>query len=82
MEKELLKAILSELKHQRKNRDDALWSTDDIAEHLTTSKSTVHSRIISKRGFPRAVKIENGPRRWYAGEVKSFLKKQREACRP
>ena len=58
--------------------DDALWNYDDIAEFTSLAKTTVQTRIVCAPGFPRAVIIPSGGRRWVAREVKDFLKRQRE----
>ena len=81
MVEKLLLEILNELKSQRAERSE-LWSADDIARYMRLSRSSVQSRVITRREFPRAVRIptENGlgGRRWYAKEVKDWLKRNRE----
>ena len=80
MEKLLLE-ILNELKSQSANSAE-LWNVDDIARYMRLSRSSVQSRVICRRDFPRAVRIptENGMggRRWYAEEVKGWLSRNRE----
>ena len=80
MEKLLLE-ILNELKAQRAGRAE-LWNAEDIAHYMRLSRSSVQSRVIARKDFPRAVRIptENGlgGRRWYAKEVKDWIKKNRE----
>ena len=58
--------------------DDLLWSYDDIAAYTSLAKKTVQTKIVCAPGFPRAVIIPSGGRRWVAREVKDFLKRQRE----
>lgn len=80
MEKLLLE-ILNELKAQSSETSE-LWNASDIARYLRLSQSSVQSRVIVRKDFPRAVRIptENGlgGRRWYAKEVKHWLSKNRE----
>ncbi len=55
MEKLLLE-ILNELKSQRASSAE-LWNIDDIAQYMRLSRSSVQSRVICRREFPRAVRI-------------------------
>ena len=77
---ETLDQILLELRTG--NADKRLWSMDDIAAYLNTSKSTVQTRIVCKPDFPTAISIPtqqgNTNRSWYPGEVKSWIGKHRE----
>jgi len=80
MEKLLLE-ILGELKSYRAATTD-LWNVDDIARYIRLSRSSVQSRVICRKDFPRAVRIPTdtglGGRRWYAKEVKYWIGKNRE----
>jgi predicted DNA-binding transcriptional regulator AlpA len=80
MEK-LLIEILNELKTQQAVSAD-VWAADDIARYLRLSRSSIQSRVICRKDFPRAVRIPTdsgmGGRRWYAKEVKYWLSKNRE----
>ena len=80
MEKLLLE-ILNELKSQQSERAE-IWAAEDIARYLRLSRSSVQSRVICRKDFPRAVRIPTesgmGGRRWYAKEVKHWLLKNRE----
>jgi len=80
MEKLLLQ-ILNELKAQRAAASE-LWNVDDIARYIRLSRSSIQSRIICRKDFPRAVRIPTdtglGGRRWYAAEVKYWISKNRE----
>lgn len=77
---ETLEQILLELKTN--NANQRLWSMEDIAAYLNTSKSTVQTRIVCKPDFPTAISIPtqqgNTNRRWYPGEIKSWISKHRE----
>lgn len=66
------------LERLMRQADDALWNCDDIATFTSLAKTIVQTKIICARGFPRAVIIPSGGRRWVAKEVKDFLKRQRE----
>jgi len=61
-----------------RSADDALWDYDDIAEYTHLGKQTVQKKFVNATGFPRAVKLPSGGRRWVAKEVKEYLKRQRE----
>ncbi len=58
--------------------DDALWNYDDIAEYTHLGRQTVQKKIVTETGFPRAIRLPSGGRRWIAKEVKDYLKRQRE----
>lgn len=54
-----------------------LWTSQDIANHLNCSESTVF-RIAAKLEFPQPVKIAGVPgRRWVSEEVRGWVKRQR-----
>lgn len=77
----ILNEILNELKKQ--NIDNlSLWTADDIARYMRLTRSSIQSRIICRADFPRAVRIPTtgtgGGRRWYAQEIKIWLKRNRE----
>lgn len=80
----LLEAILDEVKSHAVYKHE-LWDVADIAVYLKLSKSSVQHRSITRDDFPRAVRIptENGSggRRWYAHEVKEWIKRNREPVR-
>lgn len=77
----LLLEILNELKAQSAEHAE-LWNASDVARYLRLSTSSVQSRVITRRDFPRAVLIPTdtgmGGRRWYAKEVKEWMKDNRE----
>lgn len=77
----LLLEILNELKAQSAEQTD-LWQASDIARYLRLSTSSVQSRVITRKDFPRAVVIPtdggSGGRRWYAKEVKHWISRNRE----
>ncbi len=80
MEKLLLE-ILNELRAQNITGND-LWAASDIARYMRLSTSSIQSRVICRKDFPRAVRIPTdsgmGGRRWYAKEVKSWVLRNRE----
>ena len=80
MEKILLE-ILNELKAQNVASNE-LWSASDIARYMRLSTSSIQSRVICRKDFPRAVRIPTdsgmGGRRWYAKEVKNWVLRNRE----
>ena len=80
MEKLLLE-ILNELRAQNAAENE-LWNAEDIARYMRLSRSSVQSRVICRRDFPRAVRIPTdsgmGGRRWYQKEVKYWVSNHRE----
>ena len=83
--KNVIQEILEELRYQGRN-NDALWDANDIARYMRLSKSTVQSRIICKRNFPRALRMPTsdtgmGGRRWLAKEVKQWVMRHREPAK-
>jgi len=79
--KKLLLEILNELKSLHASNAE-IWNVDDIARYMRLSRSSIQSRIICRKDFPRAVRIPTdnglGGRRWYAKEVKYWVSKNRE----
>ena len=71
----ILTDILSELR--RANRQDRLWSVEDIAEYFGLSRASVYSRIVSRSDFPRAVKIDGVGRRWKPADVRAYADRKR-----
>ncbi|WP_072281651.1 helix-turn-helix transcriptional regulator [Rappaport israeli] len=59
-------------------RDDDLWTTDDVAAYLKMSKRSVQS-IMKHPNFPKAIRLptgDNGSKpRWIAGEIRQFCKR-------
>jgi len=84
MEERILTEILSELKTQNASTSE-LWDARDIANYMRLSRSSIQSRVITRKDFPRAVVIPTsdtgGGRRWYAKEVKEWLSRNREPLR-
>ena len=80
MEKLLLE-ILNELKSQSAANSE-IWNVDDIARYMRLSRSSIQSRVICRKDFPRAVRIPTdkgaGGRRWYAREVRHWVSRNRE----
>lgn len=81
MEQKILLEILNELKAYNVATGE-LWNVDDMARYMRLSKSSVQSRVICRRDFPRAIRIPTdngmGGRRWYVEEVKAWVARNRE----
>lgn len=56
--------------------NERLWRVKDIAEYLHKSKATVHSTIICKPDFPKAIRI-NGHPLYEAHEVITWVKRHK-----
>ena len=80
-EESVLSDILNELRLQSAQTSE-LWDKNDIARYFKMSKSHVAGRILCKPHFPRPVIIPTtdigGSKRWYAKEVKDWVKKFRK----
>jgi predicted DNA-binding transcriptional regulator AlpA len=74
---ELSRALQEVIGALRKSDKDALWNTDDIANYMRLTKPSVHSHVINKKGFPAPVIIPTGGKRWYAREIKEWVKRCR-----
>lgn len=64
--------------------DKVIWTADQCAEYLCTSRRNFVDRISKTWGFPAAIKLptENGSRghdRWYATDVQSWVSQQKKA---
>ena len=62
--------------------NNTLWDMDDLAEFMRLSKSSVQSRVINQRHFPRVISIplstgKQSNRRWLPKEVKEWALKHR-----
>lgn len=84
MQDKILIEILNELRKQNISNLE-LWAAEDIARYMRLSRSSVQSRLICRRDFPRAVRIptsgSGGSRRWYAKEIQAWLQRNREPLR-
>jgi hypothetical protein len=52
--------------------DETLWSSEQIGQWLGLSKQTVEIRVVTRPGFPaalRPVDSKQAQRRWFANEV-------------
>lgn len=56
-----------------------LWTRADLETELGMCRSSTFE-LVKRPGFPPAVRLtgENGKRRWYAEDVKAFIKKSQE----
>ena len=83
-QKKILLVILNELITQSAANGE-IWNADNIAQYMRLSISSIQSRIICRRDFPRAVRIPTtdlgGGRRWYAAEIKNWLRNNRVPLR-
>lgn len=55
-----------------KRLDETLWSSEQIAQWLGLSKQTVEIRVVTRPGFPaalRPVESKQAQRRWFASDV-------------
>lgn len=69
-------AILTELRKQRSLSDD-LWAAEEIADYMKLSKKSVQNRVLDDPTFPRSVALPTGGRRWWAKEIREWMKKRR-----
>jgi hypothetical protein len=63
-----------------KRLDETLWSTEQIAAWLSLSKQTVELRVVTRKGFPaalRPVDSKQAQRRWFASDVLEWARKNK-----
>lgn len=70
-----LKAISEGLQDAKIPLADRLWTVADIADYIQLSEFTVSRRVVNQPSFPTPVALSS--RRWFAGEVISWAKKNR-----
>jgi hypothetical protein len=66
-----LTRLVAALEKPRK-LEETLWSTEQIGEWLGLSKQTVEMRVVTRPGFPaalRPVDSKQAQRRWFASDV-------------
>jgi hypothetical protein len=66
-----LARLVAALEKPRKLQE-TLWSTEQIGEWLGLSKQTVGLRVVTRKGFPaalRPVDSKQAQRRWFASDV-------------
>lgn len=72
----VLRRILEELRRQNA-QDEDLWEAEHIADYMKLSKKSVQNNVIKSAGFPSCVVLPTGGRRWYAKEVREWVKHRR-----
>lgn len=63
-----------------KKLEETLWTVDEIANWLKLSKVTVELRVVTRPGFPaalRPVDTKQAQRRWFASDVVMWARKHR-----
>jgi predicted DNA-binding transcriptional regulator AlpA len=76
-EADLADAVRELLARLERTRDDGLWDADDIAAYMRLSKKSVQNHYLEKPGFPKAVILATGGRRWVSAEVKAWILRRR-----
>ncbi|EEE06887.1 hypothetical protein KTE49_20535 [Burkholderia multivorans] len=77
---ERLDRLIDALEKQANRSEDTLWDAAQIAKWLGLSKTTVEIRVVTRPGFPAALRpagAEQGQRRWFANEVVEWARKNR-----
>ncbi|RZF24020.1 hypothetical protein EVC45_41120 [Paraburkholderia sp. UYCP14C] len=62
---------------ERPNAEETLWSAEQIAQWLGLSKQTVELRVVTRPGFPsalRPVDSRQAQRRWFASDVMQWAR--------
>lgn len=65
-----------------KSLAETLWSSEQIAEWFGLSKVTVEARVVTRKGFPaaiRPVESKQAQRRWFASDVVEWARSNRGA---
>lgn len=74
---DLAGAIRDLISRMDRSLNNDLWDADDIAVYMRLSKKSVQNHIIDTPGFPKAVVLVTGGRRWVASEVKAWVLRRR-----
>lgn len=62
---------------ERNPSEDVMWDAEDIGNYLRLSTKSVQNHVITAPGFPNAVVLVTGGRRWYPKEVKAWVARRR-----
>jgi hypothetical protein len=76
-ESELAMVVRDLIARLERTRDDGLWDAEDIAAYMRLSKKSVQNHYLNKPGFPKAIILATGGRRYVAAEVKSWILRRR-----
>lgn len=71
-----LNVIIEELRRQRAQEED-LWGPEEIGAYMKVGKGSVWNKVLNTPGFPTAVVLPTGGRRWVAKEIKAWVLKRR-----
>ncbi|MBB2930989.1 hypothetical protein [Paraburkholderia silvatlantica] len=77
---ERIDQLINTIEKQRFKPEETLWSSEQIACWLGLSKKTVETRVITRPGFPaalRPVESMQAHRRWFAGDVLDWARKNK-----
>ncbi|SEI81776.1 hypothetical protein [Paraburkholderia diazotrophica] len=72
-----LDRIITALEKPRLTPEQTLWSSEQIANWLGASKQTIEARVVTRPGFPtalRAVDSKQAQRRWFASDVMEWAR--------
>lgn len=76
-ESDLASAVTKLLARLERTGDDVMWDAEDIGNYLRLSAKSVQNHVITAPGFPNAVVLVTGGRRWYPKEVKAWVARRR-----
>lgn len=81
VDKDTINAIITAMAENNLS-NDTLWDMKAIGRYMRLSVPTIQQRVITKPGFPRAIKLpttdNGGQRRWEPKEVKAWASRFRE----
>ncbi|CAB3781272.1 hypothetical protein [Pararobbsia alpina] len=69
--------LIDAFERPRLSPEQTLWSSEQIANWLGLSKQTVELRVVTRPGFPaalRPVDSKQAQRRWFAGDVMEWAR--------
>lgn len=72
-----LDRLIDAIEKQPLKPEETLWSSDQIACWLGLSKQTVETRVVTRLGFPaalRPVDSKQAQRRWFASDVMEWAR--------
>jgi hypothetical protein len=76
-EMDLAGAITKLLARLERTGEDVLWDAEDIGIYMRLSTKSVQNHVITAPGFPNAIVLVTGGRRWYPKEVKAWVARRR-----
>lgn len=62
--------------------NDRLWSLNEVADYLQVATFTARQKVVCRPDFPAPIRATDSFRRWVAGEVIDWAKRNRAGRGP